>query len=283
MGIVDTATVAADPAGHGQTVYVGGANGYLYALSATDLSLKWKSVIAIPSAKISDYFEWSSPTVANGKVYIGASSHCDNPLIRGGVIGYRQASGKKFAEFYTVPRGSVGGSVWSSLAVASGGDVYATTGNGPNAKPQLRYSESIVKLAPDTLKPLASFKVPKSQVKFDADFGASPTIFGRYVGACNKNGIFYAVRRSTMRLAWELAIAGPSALTRGHLDHPGRRDSRLNSASRGQAAHQNEMSWRHPKAASHATRRAARPRWPAASAGFPAERQRSVARLLNRL
>src|ERR1022692_26238 len=46
-----------------------GAGGYLCAFSASDLSLKWKSVIAIPSAKTSNYFEWSSPTVANGIFY----------------------------------------------------------------------------------------------------------------------------------------------------------------------------------------------------------------------
>ena len=118
-GFVDTATVAADPSDHQATVYVGGVNGYLYAFRASDLALKWRSVIAIPSTRTSNYFEWSSPTVANGKIYIGVSSNCDNPLIRGGVIGYRQATGKKFAEFYTVPRGAVGGSVWSSVAVAA--------------------------------------------------------------------------------------------------------------------------------------------------------------------
>jgi outer membrane protein assembly factor BamB len=207
LGVVDTATVAADPTDHQDTVYVGGADGYLYAFSASDLSLKWKSVVAIPSTKISDYFDWSSPTVANGKIYIGVASGCDRPLIRGAVIGYSQASGKKLAEFYTVPKGTVGGSVWSSVAVA-GGEVYATTGNGPTSVPRLAYSESIIKLNPDTLKPLGSFQVPASQVTADGDFGGSPTIFGRYVGACNKNGIYYALNQSTMTLAWEKRIGG---------------------------------------------------------------------------
>jgi outer membrane protein assembly factor BamB len=211
MGVADTATVAADPKDHQDTVYVGGPNGYLYAFRASDLSLKWRSVIAIPSASTSDYFEWSSPTVANGRVYIGVSSQCDQPLIRGGVIGYKQASGRKFAEFHTVPRGALGGSVWSSVAVAPGGDVYATTGNGPTTAPQLGFSESIIKLDPDTLKPLGTFQVPAAQVTFDGDFGASPTIFGRFVGACDKNGFFYAVKRSTMTLAWHQLIATGSS------------------------------------------------------------------------
>ena len=171
LGMVDTATVAADPRNHHGTVYVAGADGYLYAFNESSLSLKWKSVIAIPSTKTSNYFDWSSPTVANGKVYVGVSSGCDNPLIRGGVIGYDQASGKKLAEFYTVPKGTVGGSVWSSVAVGPGGYVYATTGNGPTNAQRLSYSESIVKLDPDTLKLLGHYQVPASEVTSDSDFG----------------------------------------------------------------------------------------------------------------
>jgi outer membrane protein assembly factor BamB len=122
-GFIDTATVAADPRTHQDTVYVGGPNGYLYALSAANLALKWKSAIAIPSASVSDYFQWSSPTVAHGRIYIGVASNCDSPLVRGGLIGYGQATGHKFAEFHTVPKGDLGGSVWSSAAVGPDGDV----------------------------------------------------------------------------------------------------------------------------------------------------------------
>jgi outer membrane protein assembly factor BamB len=204
-GFTDTAAVAPDPVNHQQTVYVGAANGYLYALRASNLSVKWKSEIAVPSTKTSNYYEWSSPTVAAGEIYIGVSSNCDHPLIRGGVIGYNRATGKKLAEFYTVPKGDIGGSVWSSVAVAPGGDVYVTTGNGPENDQLLGYSESILKLSPK-LKLLDRFQIPKSQVTHDADFGASPTLFGPYVGACDKNGIFYALKQSTMTLAWEQQV-----------------------------------------------------------------------------
>jgi hypothetical protein len=86
-----------------------GAGGYLCAFSASDLSLKWKSVIAIPAAKTSNYFEWSSPTVANGKIDVGVSSNIDHPLIRGGAISYDQATGARLAEFNSVPAGAIGG------------------------------------------------------------------------------------------------------------------------------------------------------------------------------
>jgi outer membrane protein assembly factor BamB len=157
FGTVDTATVATDPGDHQPTLYVAGANGYLYALDAVNLKVKWKPVIAIPSATVSNYFDWSSPTVTHGKIYIGVSSNCDQPLIRGEVIGFDAATGKQFAHFYTVPPGHVGGSIWSSVAVAPDGDVFATTGNGPAGDQLLGYSESILKLSP-RLRLLAGFR-----------------------------------------------------------------------------------------------------------------------------
>lgn len=43
IGTVSTATVATDPVTHRPTLYVAGANGYLYALNASSLSLRWKA------------------------------------------------------------------------------------------------------------------------------------------------------------------------------------------------------------------------------------------------
>jgi len=210
-GISSTATVGYDPHGHAQTVYVAGGDGYLYALRASNLSVEWRSVIGIPSQTVNNYYDWSSPTVINGRIYIGISSSCDLPLIRGGVIEFSQATGAKLAEYFTVPKGkrNVGGSVWSSIGVAPDGDVYATTGNGPGRKPQLQSSEAILKFSP-SLKLLGSFHVPQKQVTTDGDFGASPVFFGGDVGACNKNGVFYAVRQSSMKLAWWKRIAKPN-------------------------------------------------------------------------
>src|SRR5262249_1102849 len=52
--------------------------------------------------------------------------------------------------------------------------------------------------------------VPNSELGGDGDFGASPTIFGSDVGACNKNGIFYALNRATMALHWKVRIGAKS-------------------------------------------------------------------------
>ncbi len=211
-GIISTATVARDPADGQDTVYVGAPDGYLYALRATDLSVKWRSVIAIPSANVSDYFQWSSPTVSGGRIYIGVSSHCDKPLIRGGVIGYQQATGKVFARYFDVPKGVVGGSVWSSVA-ANGRYVYVSTGNAATGARNLHDTVSIVELRAATLARVASFRPPPSQQLFDADFGASPALFGSLVGACNKNGLFYALHVPSMTLAWQRRITSSPGST----------------------------------------------------------------------
>jgi len=209
-GFIATATVAADPTTGLDTVYVAGPDSKLYAMSATDLSIKWTAVIDPVSSTVSDYFQWSSPTVANGKVYVGSASHCDKPLTRGEVVGFDQATGSEFGRFYTVPQGILGGGVWSSVAVDSDGYVYASTGTQPK-NTSVRYdSVSIVKLDGTTLQKRGSYTIPDSELGGDGDFGGSPTIFGNDVGACNKNGYYYALNRATMALDWHVRIGAKS-------------------------------------------------------------------------
>ena len=164
-------------------------------------------MIAIPSAKVSDYFQWSSPTVSGGRIYIGVSSHCDNPLVRGGIIGYTQATGKVFARYFDVPNGVIGGSVWSSVAAATWPVRLRLHRQRRRGARRLYDTTSIVELRASTLARVASFQPPASQRLFDTDFGASPTLFGSLVGACNKNGIFYALRVPSMKVAWERRVA----------------------------------------------------------------------------
>jgi len=208
-GFVDTATVEPDRAG-ALMVYVGGPDGYLYALRASNLTVKWRSVIAIPSATVNDYFQWSSPTVTRGRIYIGVASNCDQPLVKGELISYNQASGKRRSVFRAMPGSQTGAGIWSSAAIDDRGYVYVTTGNEGRGVTAPGHSDEIVKLSPYTLRPVRSFTVPSAELIPDGDFGASPTIFGQYVGACNKNGIFYALRRSTMKLAWSQRIGAPA-------------------------------------------------------------------------
>jgi polyvinyl alcohol dehydrogenase (cytochrome) len=215
LGFASNVTVAFDPSRQEDVVYVAAPDGFLHAFSEATMTELWKSQI-IPTPG-NAYFQWSSPTVANGNVYVGISSNCDLPLVRGGVAGFNQSTGARFATFYTVPNGQIGGSVWSTPAVDSAGNVYISTGNSSTrANPHL--TDSIVKLSP-ALTELGSWTIPSGpNVVGDDDFGASPTVFSAtingtttpMVGACNKNGVYYALNAQTMKLVWQVRI-GASA------------------------------------------------------------------------
>jgi len=208
-GIIATATVATDPNDGQQTVYVAAPGGFLYALSASDLSVKWRSVISTSAG----FFDWSSPTVINGRIFVGVSSNCDAPLVPGGLMSFSQVTGTRLATFSVMPPGARGGSIWSSAAAGPAGDIYVTTGN-PAPDGVNGHADSILKLNRVTLALRGSFTVPTSQLIPDSDFGASPVIFGKFVGACNKNGVFYAVNRFTMKLAWSVRVTAKNTTHR---------------------------------------------------------------------
>jgi outer membrane protein assembly factor BamB len=206
MGIESTATVAPDPQTGNPTVYVGSGNGYVYALNAANGTVHWKRRVALQVPAMSNNpFLWSSPAVANDRVYIGISSDCDHfpDIPNAGVVALDQAKGIRRAAYFTEPPGQTGAGVWSSPAVdPTDGSVFVTTGN-PGQSPDLGDGDSILRLNGQTLVRLDKWTVPAAQQISDGDFGASPALFsapgsGRLVGACNKNGVFYAFRRSAL-------------------------------------------------------------------------------------
>src|SRR6266516_4903279 len=207
-GFNSTATVARDPVSGALTVYV----------TAADGALKWRSVVAIPSTTVNDYYNWGSPTVVNGRIYMGVSSECDSPLVMGGLKAYDQATGKLLAFYQTNPGGSTGPSIWSSAAARPTSPyVYVTTGNGAGSD-----AISVVQLDAATLTKLSSWQVPSSEHGGDSDFGGSPTFFpatlaGVYtplMGACNKNGVYYALRRGNVAAGpvWRFKVGGPPSV-----------------------------------------------------------------------
>lgn len=199
-GITSTATVAPDPSRAGQlTVYVGGGNGYLYALRASDGTVVWRSLVVHTGATQNTGYNWASPTIVGGKVYMGISSSCDKPLIRGGIKEFDQSSGALLHTHWTVPRGSIGGSVWTSPA-SDGTSVWATIGNGDAGGD----SYAIVRLDASDLAFEDRWVVPNT-AGTDLDWGSSPTLFGAtvdgttpMVGGCSKNGKYYAFRQNDL-------------------------------------------------------------------------------------
>jgi len=216
-GLIATATVATDPSTGNTVVYENSPDGYVYAMDAATGSILWKGLVDTPSTTQNDYYSWSSPLVANGKVYVGISSDCDNPLVPGGLVSFDQATGATVAHWNDLPNGVVGGSIWSSPLAAPDGDIIVTTGNGTAKTGEPLYDESIVALDPNTLQVLDSWQVPSSQQSTDGDFGASPTLFSAnlngtttdMVGACNKNGLYYAFRLDDLSAGpvWSTRIA----------------------------------------------------------------------------
>jgi outer membrane protein assembly factor BamB len=219
QGIIGTAAVKNDPVTGQLDVYVNAPDGNLYAMDATTGTILWKGLVDTPSTTQNDYYSWGSPTVANGKVYVGISSDCDVPLVPAGVVAFNQHTGATVATWDDLPPGQVGASVWSSVGVLPNGNVIATTGNGYQNTNQPLYDESIARLDGKTLKLLDFWQVPPSQQVTDSDFGASPTqwtadINGTetlMVGACNKNGIYYAFNSNDLNAGpvWETRITVP--------------------------------------------------------------------------
>jgi outer membrane protein assembly factor BamB len=207
LGISSTATVAINPATDLPTVYVAGGNGYLFALDAASGTVVWKSVVALPSKTQSDYYNWSSPTVANGLVYMGIASQCDHPLVPGaGLNAYDISTGALVATYRTMPTGVQGGSIWSSAGVDELGEVFVTTGNNLKGSTIDADSSSIVALSGANLTRDSGWRIPNGSQVPDDDWASSPTVFQatvggvntEMVGACNKNGYLYAMNASSL-------------------------------------------------------------------------------------
>jgi len=226
-GIVSTDTVAADPATSEPTVYVAPADGYLYALRASDGAEQWRSLVVAPGTKSNQGYNWSSPTVSHGRVYIGMSSNCDHPLIRGGLKSFDQHTGALLGTYFDVPAGAVGGSIWSSAAAsADGQDVFVTTGNPDESGPPYDPpgdSYSVVRLNATTLAVEDKFTVAGLFLT-DFDFGSSPTLFNSsktnptpLVGACNKNGVYYVLRQQDLAAGpvWSRAVGNHAGADAG--------------------------------------------------------------------
>lgn len=218
-GFVSTAAVAADPATGSPTVYVGAPNGYLYALDAASGSVRWHSQVGdrLPSKTINDIFNWASPVVANGRVYMGVSSNCDQPWVRGGLQSFNQGTGALLASYWGVPQGATGSGVWTSPALdPATGDVYVTTASGPNPPAAQGDDYSMVRLDGTTLAKEGLWTVPPADRPGDPDFASSPTLFHAtvkavdrsLVAACNKNGVLYAWDRNNLAAGpvWQLKV-----------------------------------------------------------------------------
>jgi outer membrane protein assembly factor BamB len=196
-----------------QVLWLGGGNGYFYALNASTGAVIWQTKLGTPP----DYFLWSSPLLYKGSIYMGVSSFGACPLVRGEIVRMDAATGAIQDAFYTVPAGCYGSTVWASPAVdPATGDIYYATGNAGACKSTETLAVSVVQ-ADSSLNLLSSWQIPASQHGVDSDFGSTPTLFSariggvlhQMVGIQNKNAVYYAFNRADLSSGpvWQDRIA----------------------------------------------------------------------------
>jgi len=193
-GVTSTATVATDPVSGTLTVYVGGGDGYLYALNAATGDIVFRVFVCHVGSTKNTGFIWASPTILNGTIYLGFASQCDDPLVRSSISSFDQHTGALLKTFGTLPAGSIGAGVWSTAAT-DGKSIWFTDGNAHTTTGG--YAYAIVKLKAQNLRFLTDWAAP---VDGDLDWGSSPTLFQatvnsvktQMIGANQKNGTFYA-------------------------------------------------------------------------------------------
>lgn len=159
-------------------LYVGGANGILYALKADTGEQVWATQVTaiIPAHEtfaatdLEDEFLWSSPVIGNGHVYIGVGSYGDCPLIPGHLMMLDQQTGHIQAYHWTEKVNAGGVTIWNRplLDPADQAVLYATgsLSSGPE-------SDAIVELDWNTLTLKSIWQVPVPDQGENNAFGAS--------------------------------------------------------------------------------------------------------------
>jgi polyvinyl alcohol dehydrogenase (cytochrome) len=197
----------------------------LTALSLRDGRTRWSTVLTRqPESSV-----YGSPTYWNGTVYIGTSGpNGDGSHARGTVVALNARTGAVRWRTHTVPPKHDGGPVWSTPAIDTAtGRLYVGTGNAYH-EPAAATTDAVLALDAATGKILDHFQAvsgdtfgPDSPAGPDADFGSSPNLIDgpggeKLVGEGAKDGVYYALDRATLKLAWKTAL-GPGSPVGGFM------------------------------------------------------------------
>ena len=123
-----------------------------------------------------------------------------------GLKAYDLGTGALKFTYITLPNNELGGSIWSSPALDTNGNAFATIGNDLPGAAQPGDSSSLVSLSASSLARTGGWRVPPAQQVEDNDWAASPTVFQatingtptEMVTACNKNGFLYAFNAASI-------------------------------------------------------------------------------------
>ena len=187
-----------------------GGDGRLWAVNAETGALIWQSPV-LASRADNEQIGYDSPIAAGGRVYVGISNHCDNPIIAGKLYAIDAETGALAPGFTTfVASAPRGGGLWSSPAVTPDGDVLITTGNGCvpfnggcATEPTPNHALSMIRLDGETGDMIWKFQPVPWSLDDDPDWAAIAAV---QRASCGDLAV------STMKDAYTHALElGPSA------------------------------------------------------------------------
>ena len=202
-----------------RTVYFGGGK-TLYALRADNGKLRWKHEAGRPGDDNDPSEIESSPVVADGLVVFGTDVHNSGKGEPAGVGALDAGTGKERWTTVTAPTRGEGATgpgcadVWGSPTVDPTTKlVFIGTGNCTSSPDGYgRFAEAIVALDLGTGQVCWTYQ-PHQPNRDDLDFAGAPNLFSTgdrpLVGLGNKDAAYYAVDRSTGKLAWRTQVTEP--------------------------------------------------------------------------
>ncbi|HVN70177.1 MAG TPA: PQQ-binding-like beta-propeller repeat protein [Candidatus Binatia bacterium] len=209
-------------------IFRGTGDGRLIAMNANDGRVLWKIKAVDP--KVGQFLS-SAPLAWNGLVFIGAAG--SDWGVRGKMMAYDAATGKRKWLFYTVPEGKAvgaetwgnprstgtgGGGMWTSYTLdPATGELFVPVGNpAPDWAPGVRpganlFTDSAVVLDAKTGK-LRWWYQLVAHDSHDYDLGAPPALYNDANGvpmmaAAGKDGYVHLVDRRTHALRVKTAIS----------------------------------------------------------------------------
>lgn len=202
LGVSSTATTS------GSKIYVSGPGYGLVALNASG-DLLWNATLGGTPAE--GFYDWSSPLLYNGEVYVGIASECGRPAVLSGLAAFSTKTHAEVGSFDTSAPDQNGSSVMGSPALNPATNaLFLTTGNRYGNNTSV-YSDAVIELNATTLALVHGWQIPSPAAIADGGFGGTPTLIASnganaMVVAADQNGTIYALYQSNFSLAWSQAI-----------------------------------------------------------------------------
>jgi len=192
-------------------VYVS-AGRHFSALSASDGSILWQTTLG--TSGTDNDFIWAGAALANGKIYVGVASLCDNPLTQSMLYALNKTDGSIAAQAKIVADGSLGGGIWNVPTIDLATNTVIVTTGSIDKTQRIPMTAAIATFDVNTLAVKQYWQVPVNNLYGDADWGCTVTLFPgpgskTYVGCINKNNIYYVFDEAHISSGpiWQITLA----------------------------------------------------------------------------